>query len=71
MFPLIAIGAAILGAVGAVAAAETSSPKSAPKSKPAEQTQNSILPQSYVVTPLSGDQMRTITPMEGVTRFIV
>jgi hypothetical protein len=72
MFPLLAIGAVLLGAAGAVAAAETSSTvKGGRKPKSADETQAAVMPQSYLVTPVGGEQARSITPMEGVTRFIV
>jgi hypothetical protein len=72
MFPLLAIGAVLLGAAGAVAAAETSAPsKGARKPKGPDETQAAVMPQSYLVTPVSGEQARAVTPMEGVTRFIV
>ena len=71
MFPVIALGAAILGGLSALSAGSSSSESSGSSRSSRSSTPN-VSPQSYIVTPVSGGAGgQTISAVEAVQRFTV
>jgi hypothetical protein len=70
MFPIIAVGAVILGAVVASEAGASTPKRKAPEPDRSE-AQAAARPQSYVVTPLPASaSARQLEPLEAVRNWI-
>lgn len=80
MFPILAVGAVILGAASALVVTEATSGASSKGAgrtrrgdgRGSESPSQAALPQSYIVTPIGGDasQGRTLTAVEAVGKMI-
>ena len=71
MFPIVALGAALIGAI-AVKEAVDSGP-SAKRPAESRDVQDAVAPQSFVVTPVDGGEGagRRISALEAVRNFVV
>ena len=68
-FPIIAAGAVLAGGLLVKAIAST---QDAPPQRTKENTaQQKVLPQSYLVTPVSSDPAQQLSALEAVNKFIV
>jgi hypothetical protein len=73
MFPIVAIGAALLAGVGIAAATSSSKGEKAPTRGP-DAAPSGSRPQSYIVTPIAGRYVQSgeeLSMVDAVGKFIV